>query len=578
MVDVSGWLANLSKALESADGDAVAKLFLPGGLWRDFLAFGWTLATYEGAESISKMVAARAMDIVATDWASDAAAGADEGFISFSTSLGPGKGYVRLKDGKCFTLFTALHELSGHEFPVGLRRASGVVKDQDGRNWRDLLNQEAAELGATTQPFVLVVGAGQAGLAIGAGLRLLGVPCLLVDAFPRVGDQWRSRYRSLTLHDPVWYDHMPFLPFPDHWPVFTPKDKMGDWLELYASTMELNVWNDTQCVGARYDEANDRWNVMLKRGDSDMTLHPQHLIMAVGNAGFPHVPDFAGRDEFRGPQHHSSQHPGGEGLKGKRVVVVGANNSALDIAADAILHDADVTMIQRSSTNIIRQETLCEMLKPLYSEEASAAGMTTERADLYVGSMPIRLLEQTSRQFWDEVKVAEASYYDRIEKAGFQIDFGVDGTGFQMKYMRTASGYYYDVGAMEMIVDGRIKVQPATGIERIAEDGVVLEGGAHVPADMIVYATGFGAMEEWVSRLIGDDVATKIGRCWGYGSGTAGDPGPWEGELRNMWKPTAQPGLWFMGGSLSQVRANARYLALQLKARYEGIEVQPYVP
>jgi putative flavoprotein involved in K+ transport len=235
-------------------------------------------------------------------------------------------------------------------------------------------------------------------------------------------------------------------------------------------------------------------------------------------------------------------------------------------------------MIQRSSTNIIRQETLFEMLKPLYSDEALAAGMTTERADLYVASMPIRMLEQTARQFWDGVRVSEASYYDRIENAGFQIDFGVDGTGFQMKYMRTASGYYYDVGAMEMVVDGRIKVTPTTGIERIVEDGLVLEGGVHLPADVIVYATGFGSMEEWVSRLIGEDVAVKIGRCWGYGSGVEGDPGPWEGELRNMWKPTAQEGLWFMGGSLSQVRANTRYLALQLKARYEGIDVQPYAP
>ena len=61
--------------------------------------------------------------------------------------------------------------------------------------------------------------------------RLLGVPHLLIDKHPRVGDQWRSRYKSLTLHDPVWYDHMPYLPFPDHWPVYTPKDK-GVWEKI----------------------------------------------------------------------------------------------------------------------------------------------------------------------------------------------------------------------------------------------------------------------------------------------------------------------------------------------------------
>ena len=79
---------------------------------------------------------------------------------------------------------------------------------------------------------MLIVGGGQGGIGLGARLKRLGVPTLIVDALPRPGDAWRKRYKSLCLHDPVWYDHLPYLPFPDHWPVFTPKDKIGDWLEI----------------------------------------------------------------------------------------------------------------------------------------------------------------------------------------------------------------------------------------------------------------------------------------------------------------------------------------------------------
>ena len=95
-------------------------------------------------------------------------------------------------------------------------------------------------------------------------------------------------------------------------------------------------------------------------------------------------------------------------------------------------------------------------------------------------------------------------------------------------------------------------------------------------ADLVVYATGYGSMNGWAARLISQEVADKVGKCWGLGSNTTKDPGPWEGEQRNMWKPTQQEALWFHGGNLHQSRHYSLYLALQLKARQEGLATPVY--
>ena len=127
------------------------------------------------------------------------------------------------------------------------RSAPSMELDKNRRTWKEEREQEAAELGTSTQPYCLIVGGGQGGIALGARLRQLGVPTIIVDKHARPGDAWRKRYKSLCLHDPVWYDHLPYIDFPKNWPVFSPKDKIGDWLEMYAKVMELNYWGSTTC-------------------------------------------------------------------------------------------------------------------------------------------------------------------------------------------------------------------------------------------------------------------------------------------------------------------------------------------
>jgi putative flavoprotein involved in K+ transport len=145
-----------------------------------------------------------------------------------------------------------------------------------------------------------------------------------------------------------------------------------------------------------------------------------------------------------------------------------------------------------------------------------------------------------------------------------------------MKYMRRGSGYYIDIGASELVISGAIKLKSGSDVAELTEDAVILKDGTRLPADLVVYATGYGSMNGWAADLISQEVADKVGKVWGLGSGTTKDPGPWEGEQRNMWKPTQQEALWFQGGNLHQDRHYSQFLALQLKARMEGLPTPVY--
>ena len=177
---------------------------------------------------------------------------------------------------------------------------------------------------------------------------------------------------------------------------------------------------------------------------------------------------------------------------------------------------------------------------------------------------------------YEEVRRRDAALYADLEKSGFQIDFGEDDSGLMMKAFRTGSGYYIDVGASDLIAKGRIAVRSGVEIQRVKERSVELTDGSELPADLIVMATGFQSMNRAIAPIISEEVADKVGKCWGLGSGVPGDPGPWEGEPRNMWKPTQQPGLWFHGGNLHLSRHYSLVLALQIKARMEGLPTPVY--
>jgi putative flavoprotein involved in K+ transport len=580
--EVDQWLSRFDEALTQGDPAAASELFLDDSYWRDLVAFTWNLKTVEGPPGVRDLLehtlaATRPSGWTTTEEPAEAD-GVIEAWLAFETAVGRCSGHLRLKEGKAWTLLTALEDLKGHEEPLRHARPKGVHHgaDRDRETWLEARRREEGELGYEIQPEVLIIGGGQGGIALGARLRQLGVPAIIVERNARPGDSWRRRYKSLCLHDPVWYDHLPYIKFPDNWPVFAPKDKIGDWLEMYTRVMELNYWGSTEARSARYDDEAGEWHVVVERDGAELTLRPKQLVMATGISGIPNTPGFPGREVFAGEQHHSSEHPGPDAYAGKTAVVVGSNNSAHDICAALWEHGADVTMVQRTSTCIIRSDSLMEIgLGALYSQDAVDAGVTTEKADTIFASLPYRIMHEFQIPLYDQIRERDADFYRRLEEAGFVLDFGEDDSGLFMKYLRRGSGYYIDVGASELVADGRVKLQTGQ-VARLTEHAVVMEDGTELPADLVVYATGYSSMNGRLVDLMSQEMADKIGKVWGVGSDTIKDPGPWEGEQRNMWKPTQQEALWFHGGNLHQSRYYSQFLALQLKARAEGIDTPVY--
>lgn len=578
------FLDAFGSALEAGDIARVREMFLEDCYWRDLVAFTWNFRTMEGKDQITGMLTAQLAATSPFGWKlAEGETPTEEGgvttaWIQFETAVARGYGLIRLKEGKIWTLLTTMVELKGHEEPRGFARPLGA-KHGHGKHrptWKEERESEARELGYTTQPYCLIIGGGQGGIALGARLRQLGVPTIIVEKNARPGDSWRNRYKSLCLHDPVWYDHLPYIKFPENWPIFSPKDKIGDWLEMYTRVMELNYWTSSTAKSAKYDPVSKEWTVVVDRDGKEVILKPKQLVMATGMSGKARMPSFPGMDKFKGDQHHSSKHPGPDRYKGKKAVIIGSNNSAHDIAAALWENDVDVTMVQRSSTHIVRSDTLMEVgLGALYSEQAVRSGMTTEKADLIFASLPYRILHEFQIPLYAEMKKRDAEFYEGLEKAGFWLDWGDDGSGLFMKYLRRGSGYYIDIGASQLIIDGKVKLKRGQ-VTELDETGVLLDDGTHLDADLVVYATGYNSMNGWVADLMSQETADRLGKCWGLGSDTTKDPGPWEGEQRNMWKPTQVEALWMHGGNLHQSRHYSQFLSLQIKARMEGIDTPVY--
>ncbi|KAM7219659.1 hypothetical protein V8F06_005040 [Rhypophila decipiens] len=579
---------SFNQALDSKELKALSSLFLQTGYWRDHLALSWTLRTLKGRDKILAFLNQNQdfpVKKVEIDSSSDfrkpqltpfAPSGGSKGigfFITFTTQHGSGRGMVRLvedADGewKIWTFYTALDELNGHKEPLGANRPGGVKHGATPgrRNWADRRRDE--ENFVDTEPDVLIIGAGQGGLTAAARLKMLNVPSLIIDKNDQIGDNWRKRYHQLVLHDPVWYDHMPYQEFPKFWPIYTPKDKLADWFESYAKLLELNAWMKSEIVSSSWDDETKQWTVVVRRVHVDgreetRTLKPKHVVLATGHSGKKYLPSIPGMGEFKGSLLcHSSEFPGAKETDGnskKRAIVVGACNSSHDICQDYYEKGYQVTMVQRSSTCVVSADASIKVnVGVLYSE----FGPSVKDADVWLWGWPSEVFKAIHTDLCKVQIEHDAELLAGLSKAGFKVDKGVNDAGLFSKYIQRGGGYYIDVGTSKLIIDGKVGIKSGVEITEVTAHGVRFSDGTELEADEIVFATGYENMRTQAGGILGEDVQRRVGDIWGWDE---------EGEIRTIWRESGHPGVWFHGGNLALSRYYSRVLALQIKARLEGL-------
>ncbi|TVY54698.1 putative indole-3-pyruvate monooxygenase YUCCA3 [Lachnellula cervina] len=559
------YITKLEAILSSNDVSALPSVMHADSWWRDMLTFSWDMRTIHGLDKIADYFTANlaptapsnlrlretgkfapgiSSPIKGLEWL--------ESMFDFETKVGRGSGMIRLVQGsdgvwKGYMMYTALQELKGFEEGKGDKRPHGSKEfDVEQGNWQERRDKEKEFV--DSEPDVFVVGAGQSGLNLGARLKAMGLSSLLIDKNERV----------------VQYTHMAFLPFPSNWPLFTPKDKLGDFFESYASLMELNVWTKTTISSASFDDAAKIWTITVTRGDgTTRTLHPKHVVFATGHAGEAKIPSFPGQDTFKGLAHHASFHQDAKlagDMKGKKVVVVGTGNSGHDISQNYQSAGADVTMVQRAGTYVISASKGLFMLhEGMYDE----TGPPIEDADIAGQSLPIPAQFTLNVGLTEKIKEAEKESLDGLVKAGFKLDFGDDKSGIYRKYITRGGGYYIDIGASQLIIDGKVKVQQSpNGISHFEPNALVLADGTKLEADVVVLATGYDNMRTSARKVFGDEIASRCKDVWDLDE---------EGEVNAMWRPSGHPNFWFMGGSLALCRTYSRFVALQIMAVEKGL-------
>jgi putative flavoprotein involved in K+ transport len=116
--------------------------------------------------------------------------------------------------------------------------------------------------------------------------------------------------------------------------------------------------------------------------------------------------------------------------------------------------------------------------EPLYSESAVRTGVTTDKADAIFAATPFRIMHRGQIPIYEEIRRRDAPFYARLEKSGFEIDFGEDESGLMMKALRTGSGYYIDVGDSDLIARGDIAIRSGVEICCVGERSVKLTDGS----------------------------------------------------------------------------------------------------
>ncbi|EIW80574.1 FAD/NAD(P)-binding domain-containing protein [Coniophora puteana RWD-64-598 SS2] len=584
------WITSFNKAAEDGDLNAFVNHFLSNGWLRDVLCFAWDFRSVDGhanltsflSESLGSSAGTRFSTVGMCDIAldTDSTLGSPSTFPVPGTDIvgvqgafrfalrepaARGRGFFRLmpsQEGyKALVVYTAMHELVGHE--ESIERPRGIPLDATKMTtWEEGREKEVEAI--ESDPTVLVVGGGQCGLMVAARFRRMGIRALVIEKTPRVGDVWRNRYPTLTLHLAAHFSSFLYQSYPTNFPKYIGRTKLADFMESYAIQQELTVWTSSTLSSVPapvFDEAAKRWTIVVNHAGNEVTLNPKHLIIATG-IGAPYVPQIPGQNKFKGDVYHSDLHPGAAKYTGKKVVVIGAGNASADICQDFVSKGAAyTTFVQRSATCVGSLKWSETVFGPAYPENRDL-----EDADLMMNSMPPRLLLQVGEQNLEESKKADAALHRALEEKGMKLTWeykGVKAGGVIFQYEKLAGSTMLDTGIGQLIIDGHVKVKQGTEPSHFEENAIVFNDGSKLEADAVVLATGYYPITTGIESLLGSDIAANVGPIWGLDS---------VGELRRTWRPSGQQGLWIFLGGFMQARYHSRHVALQILAEELGIK------
>ena len=315
-----------------------------------------------------------------------------------------------------------------------------------------------------------MVGAGPGGLAAAAELRRRGVQATVLDQADAIGSSWRGRYDRLRLNTSRFSSKLPKARYARGTPVFPSRDQMVSYLEEYAERNELEVRLGTRVE--RIDRNEGGWVLRTSGGD----VHASQVIVATGHENTPRIPDWPGRDRFRGELIHAAAYRNPEPFRGKEILVVGPGCSGIEIAYDLATGGAGpVRLAVRTPPSITLR---------------SSMGIP--------GDLPARAMLHLPPRIAD----AQMKVIDRLD-IGDLSEYGLprpeEGLFARLRREGKAPAIV-DKEVIEAIKDGRIKI--VAGVESFDETGVKLADGTRVEPELVIAATGYDrGLESLVGHL-----------------------------------------------------------------------------
>lgn len=407
---------------------------------------------------------------------------------------------------------------------------------------------------------VAIVGAGQCGLALAGRLKALNIPAVVIEK-ASIGNAWTSKYDSIRQHTVREYNN---LPFERTWkqddPELLPGKIVAEGFANYVNKYGIKVWARSTITSCTRDDKSETWTLEISSTDasqpSSRTIKARHLVVAIGaGVGMPFMPNVPGFDKFKGKLMHQSGFRNAEAFAKQRGIVVGTGTSAHDIAQDMFNHGMSVTMIQRNKTAIYPIEWI------INSQKMWNLNVSTGFSDRIGAVAPIKVAcEIIDRNMKEAVKRQDyQDLFDGLEKAGFRLDREA---AMLDQIMTRYGGYYIDVGTCKHVANGDIKVKSGVPIKAVTESGMLFEDEQELPADLIVFATGYDYdYRKAVAGVVGNDIAGELSDFWGLTK---------DGDIRGLMMEN-RPGLWMAGGTAPQARWTSRFIALGILLSLIGV-------